>query len=191
VMRCGRKNALIRTCCAICVGATVASKAAVSHAETLRGKVHKGNVLYEQRLYDEALEAYNDAQVDAPESPELHFNVGNVNYRKENYEDAIETYQKSFKTEDIRLEARAHYNTGNAKYRLGEKTGNIALWREAMEYYKRAIELDPDDTDAKYNLEFVEKKIKEALSKQQQEQQKSQEEKKQQEQLFHFFLTPR
>ena len=122
---------------------------------------------------------YNDAQIDAPESPELHFNIGNVNYRKEDHENAIETYRKSFNIDDIRLESKANYNIGNAKYRLGEKTGNIALWREAMEFYKRAIELDADDEDAKYNLEFVEKKIKEALSKQQDEQEKPEQEQQQ------------
>ena len=155
--------------------------APIGLAETLRAKIQKGNTLYREGLYEKALETYNDAQVDAPESAELLFNIGNVKYREEDHENAIVTYQKSFKTENILLEARANYNTGNAKYRLGEKTGDIALWREAIEYYKRAIELDPGDEDAKYNLEFVERKIKDALSKQQEDQQK-QEQQQQQEQ---------
>ncbi len=159
----------------------VALCAPTASAETLRARIHKGNTLYEQGVYDRALETYEDAQIDAPESPELLFNIGNVKYRQEDHENAIETYQKSFKTDDVRLEARAYYNTGNAKYRLGEKTGNIGLWREAIEYYKRAIELDPDDEDAKYNLEFVERKIKDALSKQPEDRQKQEEQQDQQE----------
>jgi Ca-activated chloride channel family protein len=167
---------------ALCVAGVVTAVilcAPVAFAETLRGRIHKGNALYQQGLYDKALETYEDAQIDAPESPELLFNIGNVKYREEEHESAIETYQKSFTTDDILLEAKAYYNTGNAKYRLGEKTGNIGLWREAIEYYKRAIELDPDDEDAKYNLEFVERKIKDALSKQQEEQQKQEQQQQQ------------
>ena len=175
-------RALGRACLAGCIAVIVLFHAAIARGETLRAKVHKGNALYEQGLYDEALETYNNAQIDAPELPELHFNIGNVKYREEDYEDTIDTYQKSFKTKDLKLEAKVYYNTGNAKYRVGEKTSDIALWREAMEYYKRAIELDPDDEDAKFNLEFVEKKIKEALSKQQEEQQEQEKEQKEQEQ---------
>ncbi len=173
------RTALTRTVWAVCIGTIALLHAATSHGESLRARIHEGNALYQQSLYDEALEMYNDAQIDAPESPELHFNIGNVNYRKEDHENAIETYLKSFNTDDIRLESKADYNIGNAKYRLGEKTGNIALWREAMEFYRRAIELDADDEDAKYNLEFVEKKIKEALSKQQDEQEKPEQEQQQ------------
>ena len=176
------RTALTRTVWAVCIGTIALLHAATSHGESLRARIHEGNALYQQSLYDEALEMYNDAQIDAPESPELHFNIGNVNYRKEDHENAIETYRKSFNIDDIRLESKANYNIGNAKYRLGEKTGNIALWREAMEFYRRAIELDADDEDAKYNLEFVEKKIKEALSKQQDEQEKPEQEQQQEKQ---------
>lgn len=177
-----RNRLLDRASCAICIVAAGLLYAPIACAETLGGKIRKGNTLYKQGLYDEALETYNDAQIDAPESSELLFNIGNVKYREEDHENAIETYQKSFKTKDILLEAKANYNTGNAKYRLGEKTGNIGLWREAIEYYKRAIELNPQDDDAKYNLEFVEKKIKDALSKQRESQQEQKEEQEQQEQ---------
>ena len=172
----------IAFCVAGIVGAALGLCVPMASAETLRAKIHKGNALYEEGLHDKALETYEDAQIDAPESPELLFNIANVKYREEDHESAIETYQKSFTTYDIRLEAKAYYNTGNAKYRLGEKTGNIGLWREAIEYYKRAIELDPDDEDAKYNLEFVERKIKDALSKQQEDQQKQEQQKQQQQQ---------
>jgi len=169
-------GALIRTCCAVCIGMIALVHTATCSGEPLRAKIHRGNVLYHQGLYDDALEVYNDAQIDAPESPQLHYNIGNVNYRKEDHENAIETYRKSFSTEDRLLESRANYNLGNSKYRLGEKAGNdIALWREAIEHYRKAIELDPNDEDAKFNYEFVEKKIQDEMKKQQEQQQQQQE----------------
>jgi Ca-activated chloride channel family protein len=154
--------------------------AATCIGESLRAKIHEGNALYHEGLYDDALEVYNEAQIDAPESPELHFNIGNVGYRKEDHENAIETYRKSFSTDAIRLESRANYNIGNATYRLGEKAGNdVAMWRAAIEHYRKAIELDPTGQDAKFNLEFVEKKIKDELSKQAEEQEQEQQDEQQ------------
>jgi Ca-activated chloride channel family protein len=177
------RKALRRTLWAACIGAIALLHAATCVGESLRAKIHKGNALYHEGLYDDALEVYNDAQIDAPESPELHFNIGNVGYRKADHENAIETYRKSFNTDDIGLESRANYNIGNATYRLGEKSGNdVALWRAAMELYRKAIELDPTDKDAKFNLEFVEKKIKDELSKQKEEQEQEQEQQQQEEQ---------
>jgi Ca-activated chloride channel family protein len=49
---------------------------------------------------------------------------------------------------------------------------------EAVEYYKKALDLDPDDEDAKHNLEFVREEIKRRLN---QEKQRQQEQKEQQE----------
>jgi Ca-activated chloride channel family protein len=178
-VRVQRAAAHLRTNCVLYLFVTLLLHTALSHGETLRAKVHKGNVLYERQMYDEALKRYNEAQVDAPESPELNFNIGGATYRKQDYENAIEAYQRSLRTKDKRLEAKTNYNIGNTRFRLGEKTGNTALWQEAIEYYKRAIELDPHDTDAKFNLEFLERKIKETQN-QQQKSQESQDKKEQQ-----------
>jgi tetratricopeptide (TPR) repeat protein len=63
------------------------------------------------------------------------------------------------------------YNLGNSAYRQGRL-------EEAVELYKRALELDPDDRDAKFNLEFVRDEIRrrheEAKNRQQQQQEQSQ-----------------
>ena len=46
--------------------------------------------------------------------------------------------------------------------------------------YKKALELNPDDEDAKYNLEFVRKQIKDQAQKQQQNPQQQQQQKQNQ-----------
>ena len=74
----------------------------------------------------------------------------------------------------MKVEETAFYNIGNAMYRQGKL-------QEAVEYYKKAIELDPEDKDAQHNLEFVREEIKKKIndSKKPEQQQKQQEQKEQ------------
>ena len=148
-----------------------------------------GNRSYNKELYDEAMTKYTEALIDLPNSPYLHLNIGNAAYKKENYEEAIKSYTKTASlAADATLESKAYYNLGNCKYRQGKLKENtnlgetILLLREALEYYKQALNKNPKDTNAKYNHEFVERKIKELLDKQQQQQEQSQEQQNQQDQ---------
>jgi Ca-activated chloride channel family protein len=47
---------------------------------------------------------------------------------------------------------RAHYNRGNALARAGD-------YPHAIEAYRKALELDPNDADARHNLELLEKQM--------------------------------
>jgi len=120
-------------------------------------KVKEGNEYFLQENYQEALLRYNDAQLDDPVSPEIVFNMGDVFYRQRKYKEAVEAFAKSMERGDRALEAKAFYNVGNSLFQQGRL-------REALEAYKQAIERDPDDEDAKYNLEYTERKMKEMLS---------------------------
>jgi Ca-activated chloride channel family protein len=147
--------------------------------------------LYDRELYDEAMTKYTEVLVDSPNSPYIHFNIGNAAYKKEDYEEAIKSYTRTASTaSDAVLEGKAYYNLGNCKYRQGRLKENtnlgeaISLYREALDYYKQALDRTPEDTNAKYNHEFVERKMKELLDKQKQqgEQQEQQNQQSQQEQ---------
>jgi Ca-activated chloride channel homolog len=149
----------------------------------LRSKINRGNSYYAKQNFDAALEKYQDALINDPESKELHYNLGNAFYKKENYEEAVKEYGKATYSKDISLQSRSYYNTGDCLYRMGKLP-------ESIQFYKKALELDPKDEDAKYNIEFVQKKIKENMEKkpgqqqnqQQQNQQKKDRQQKQQQQ---------
>ncbi len=126
---------------------------------SLWGKNRKGNKLYERGQYDEALKVYRDAQLESPESPQLHYNIGNALYRKRKFQEAAEEYQKALRSDQPLLQEQTYYNLGNSAYRQGKLT-------DAIQFYKKALQLKPDDMDAKYNLEFVRKKLKEMAQKQ-------------------------
>ncbi len=137
-------------------------------AEVNRSKLNKGLEAYRQEQWDEALNYFQDALLDDPENPLLHFNVGAVLYKKEKYEEALQSFQKALATEDVQLQEKAYYNIGNTYYRMQK-------YKEAVEAYIKALELDPTDGDAKYNLELVRAKLKEMAEKQPQQNQPQQE----------------
>jgi Ca-activated chloride channel family protein len=172
-----------------------------------RDRAREGNRLYDAGRYDEAGSAYGEGLVDYPESKRLRFNLGAAQYRQGNLADAIATLGKLLPgmtgkepvgpppSETPELAAEAAYNVGNARYRLGQRMEEqdpqqaIALYEQALLAYKRAMALDPNDDEPKFNHEFVarhEKELKERLEEQQrqkeQEKQKQQQEQEQQEQ---------
>lgn len=121
--------------------------------------VRRGNDLYKQGKYGESLAAYTEAQITAPEDPRLHYNIGDALYKQEKHKEAREAYQKVLNSQDASLKERAYYNIGNCYVREGQAAGDIEILSKAVESYEKALELDPDDQDAKYNLEVVRKMI--------------------------------
>jgi tetratricopeptide (TPR) repeat protein len=138
--------------------------------EPLRQKIARGNAHFEKGEYEDALAAYTDAQLHDPHSPSLFFNMGDVLYSQRKYDEAIVMYEKTREKGDHRLESQALYNSGCTLYRQGKL-------KESLDMFKEALAKDPNDEDAKYNVEFVEQKIKEMLDQAQkrmeQEQQQS------------------
>ena len=127
-------------------------------ADVVAKKDKEARRFYNQGNIDEALSKWRDAQTDAPDKKELHYNIGNALHLQKKYEEAIAEYEKSIDSKDAELQARSYYNMGNTHYRMGKLL-------EAIEDYKRCLDINPEDEDAKYNIEFIREKIKENLQK--------------------------
>ena len=110
-----------------------------------------------------------------PGDARLHFNAGAAAYKAGDLGKAALHFMLSARDRELKLQERAFYNLGNALYRAGERgpdaNEKISRWEKAVESYQGAVQLDPQDADAKYNLEFVKKKLEE-LKKQQPKQDK-------------------
>jgi len=143
-------------------------------------EIKKGNMLYNEAEYDEALEQYEEALVDAPDSDVVNYNVGAALYKTEDYEVSIGHFEKSLVSEDESLEQKANYNIGNAKYKYGigkeesDLPQAVASLEQSLRHYECAIELDPEDEDAKYNYEFVKEELKRLKKKTEQQETQSQ-----------------
>ncbi len=146
--------------------------------------VRAANQLYAEGKYEDAAAAYNAALVDQPDAPDLHFNLGDATYKQGKYEDAVSAFQKVETTGDKARASRVAYNVGNATYRQGQAVEQtepqkaLTLYAEALVSYRRALGLEPNDEDSKFNYELVTKRI-EDLKKKLEEQKKEQEQKQQ------------
>ena len=118
----------------------------------LGGEAHrrteKGNALYLKGQAEPALSEYQKAQAAIPEAPQLHYDIGNVLYRQENWAGAAEAYEHALGVAGPDLSARAAYNLGNALFH-DEK------YDDAVKAYTRALKGQPQDGDAKHNLELA------------------------------------
>lgn len=96
-----------------------------------------------------ALQAFLRARVEAPDSPELLFDVGAVSYRLGRFARARELFARAAAAAQApALRARALYNQGNAAYRDGDAAA-------AMACYEAALAVDPADADARANLDWL------------------------------------
>lgn len=101
-------------------------------------------MLSPRRLYDQAIEGYQKALVLRPHYAEAQVGLGDAKAAKGDHEGAIGHYQKALSLDP--LNARVHFSLGKIYY--NEK----GLYYEAVNAYKRAIELDSYFLDARMGL---------------------------------------
>ena len=112
------------------------------------------------------------------------YNDGVTAYRSNDFTSAATAFEQATASPDRSLQERAQYNLGNAAYRLGEAdpTKSQALWQRAVKSYETALALDPKDEDAKFNLDYVKKRLQELKQQQEQQQKQQQQQDKQNQQ---------
>lgn len=153
--------------------------------DPLADKIREGNQLYQDGNYDGALDKYVNAQIDSPKTPQLDFNIADVQYKRGKYNEASQLFEKVIKSDDIGMKAKSGFNLGNTMYRQGKMKEALECYKKTVDYINEtasaSTELDALKNDAKYNYEYVEKKMKEQQQKQQNQDQKDQQQKEDQE----------
>lgn len=131
---------------------------------------------YQAGRFAESLKEYERLLEKGASDARLRFNAGTAAYRLGNFDVAAKHFSEALGALPVPLQQRAYYNLGNALYRLGERESDLgrrrASWQQALKQYELALKLDSQDQDAKFNYEFVKRKLEE-LEQQLQEQQPS------------------
>lgn len=109
-----------------------------------------GNEAYLRGNYDEAQIDFQQATLDKPDNPVAHYNLGTALYKQGKFQEAVQSFQASLSRHSEQTAERLSrsnilYNLGNAQFKVGDLTG-------AVDAYKQTLRLDPQDTDAQYNL---------------------------------------
>lgn len=111
-----------------------------------------GHEPYANADYQAAMDAYEAARGSVPGSAEPHYNVGNTLYRMERFEESLVEYDEALKSARGDLRSRGFFNRGNASFRMQQ-------YAQAVESYTEALRMNPDDFDAKHNLELALKQL--------------------------------
>ena len=119
-------------------------------ATNLKKVLKQADAAYTSGDYDKAAQNYVSAQLEAPEKPEISFDLGNARYKSKNYDSAVKAYTQVLKTKNPKLKHKALYNLGNTFFRKGDLD-------KAIENYEAALKLDNTDNQARENLDFVKK----------------------------------
>ncbi len=154
--------AMLLAACLLACGPTPAQVNNAGHDAYLGGE------------YASALESYQNAQGRAPESGEPYYNSGNALYRTEDYEEALQSYDESLRHAGGELRSRGFFNRGNAAFRQEN-------YPDAVEAYEEVLRMNPNDLDAKHNLELALRRMSPEDEQQDEEEQERQEEEEQEE----------
>lgn len=131
-------------------------------AQKERADIRQGNRAYYQGKYPEAEVGYKRAIEKNIGSYEANFNLAGALYKQGRYDDAAATYGKLAQDgTDLQRQAATWYNLGNTYVKQRKLD-------EAIEAYKNALRLTPDDKEAKFNLAYA-KKLKQEEEKKNQD----------------------
>ena len=121
--------------------------ASLVNAQEVSEIIKKGNDLYKQQQYEPAKTVYDEALTKDSSNTIARFNLANTAYRLSKPDDAIRSLdQLLVKYKDAGEKARAYYNKGVV-------LTNQKRLEESIEEYKNALRQDPNDKEARENLQ--------------------------------------
>lgn len=127
---------------------------------------------FSRKQYAQAEKLYEKARTEHPQEWRLLYNTAVAQAANKSFDKAVENLQKVAANGPQELREAAEFNTGNC-YLAQQKP------KEAIEHYKRALYLKPDDINAKWNLELAKRQQKQQQKQQQQQNQQNKQQQKQ------------
>ena len=149
-----------------------------SKAQNTKQLIKKGNEAYEKKEYDQAITQYQQATVKDPADPTAQYNLGNALYKNKKTDEAVLAYDEAASN------ASSKTDKSKSFYNKGVVLQNNKKLPECIEAYKNALKLNPQDEDARQNLQKAlqqQKEQQEKENKDKKEEKKPKDDKKQKE----------
>lgn len=154
-----------------------------------RRMIREGNSLYEESKFIEAQKAYEKALEFNNESAEARYNLALSEIRqvtsledttavtRKLIDNARQNFSEVAKMVDSKpgLAAKANYNLGNMEFKAKD-------FQKAIDYYKQALRIDPNDNNARKNLRIAQKNLQKNNEDQNKQNQEKENQKDKQEQ---------
>jgi Ca-activated chloride channel family protein len=135
----------------------------LGRAQSVRSLVNGGNDLYKDQKYGDAEVNYRKALEKEQGLLQGKFNLGNALYKQGKFDEAVKEYDNVLeKTGTKDLKAESHFNVGNSLMKQQK-------YQEAAQSYIESLKLDPNDQDAKYNLSYALRMLRQQQQQQQQQ----------------------
>ncbi len=114
---------------------------------------------YNSGNYTNALTEYSRLSEIQTNDYRLVFNAGDAAYRTTNYDLAQALFQDVTLAPDINLQQKAYYNLGNTEFQMAKAAADLdgvqSGFETAEKNYQRALDLNTNDVDAKFNLQYM------------------------------------
>jgi len=148
--------------------------------DTIKAELVKGNALFDEGKYEEAIAAYQNILTASPEAYIIFKNIGNCYFQMQKYPEAEAAYQRILEKDPQNAEAmlligNSYANRGDndkamewynkidfekisdpmVLYNIGSTLYSQSKLDLALKYYKRAVELQTDFIDAIYKQGLV------------------------------------
>ena len=158
------------------IGVLIAGLVVTNNGGTAVAKLNQaGNDQFYADSYDEAWGMYQSAQMENPELAEPYYNAANALYKQGLYEEALAQMGMALQfASDESLAEQVFFNLGNSSF-------NMQDMETAVSSYIEALLRNPDDADAKYNLELALVQQQEQEQEEQEQEEQDQEEQEQEE----------
>ena len=116
------------------------------------------------------------------------YNDGTKAYEGGEYEQAAEQLRSSLETSNLSLQQKSYYNLGNSLFRIGQGTmqedakKTMEIWKQAIKAYDDSLALNATDADAKFNRDFVQRKLDELKQQEEKKDQQNEDQEKDEQQ---------
>jgi tetratricopeptide (TPR) repeat protein len=103
---------------------------------------------YKNKKYEEAKSYYEQILKARENDAAARLGLGASQYQLGDISNATKSFEEAFKSNDTNIQDRAYYNLGNSLY-------SQQRIEESIAFYRKALELSPNDDDAKFNYELA------------------------------------
>ena len=108
----------------------------------------KGLDYYNNQQFEAARNYYETIILESENNSAAQLGRGSSSFQLGDFDSAKDAFEKSLRSSENSIKSKALYNIGNIFYK-NEKS------EEALAFFRKALELNPNDKEAKYNYELL------------------------------------